>query len=151
MSYRFILNFFLLLFLLPMAGLAQKDTALSKLQGGDTLKVVPDGTEGVQLAVRSEIPAVKKLPWNEFEGSSSSFRIGMGYIQDFSTNIQDETFKKQMDSAGVDLKSGTKVRDFRLLGSGVLKTKRFLAWKFAYMYDGDKEVWMMRETGLTIG
>jgi len=35
--------------------------------------------------------------------------------------------------------------------SGVFKTKRTLAWKTGFMYDGDKKVWYLRETGLTIG
>jgi phosphate-selective porin OprO/OprP len=57
-----------------------------------------------------------------------------------------------MDSLGVSLDPTFKTRDFRILGSGrLLKTKRYIAWKFAYMYDGNDKVWMMRETGLTIG
>ena len=35
--------------------------------------------------------------------------------------------------------------------SGVFKTKRTISWKFGIMYDGDKKIWMIRETGLTIG
>ena len=37
------------------------------------------------------------------------------------------------------------------MASGVLKTKRTLSWKLGFMYDGDKKVWLLRETGLTIG
>ena len=92
------------------------------------------------------------LPPNEFEGTHSTFRIGLGYIGDATAYSQDATFKQQMDSANLDLKPNYKTRDFRILGSGrFLKTKRYVAWKFAYMYDGDKEVWMVRESGVTIG
>lgn len=130
---------------------AQSDTVLQKQYGGDTLKLVPDGTEGVLLAVRKEETPVKKFPPNEFDGSVSTFRIGLGYIHDATTYIQSSTFKQQMDSANLDVSPKIKLRDFRILGSGVLKTKRFIAWKFAYMYDGDKDVWMLRESGVTIG
>jgi phosphate-selective porin OprO/OprP len=57
-----------------------------------------------------------------------------------------------MDSLNLNLTPTYKTRDFRILASGrFLKIKRYVAWKFAYMYDGDKNVWMVRESGLTIG
>jgi len=136
-----------IIFLFPTISFAQDST---QKKGGDTVKLVPDGTEGVQLAIRKEGTMPKQLPPNEFEGSASTFRIGMGYIGDFTTHIQSKEFKQQMDSAGLDVVTKYKTRDFRILGSGVLKTKRYIAWKFAFMYDGDKEVWMLRETGITI-
>jgi phosphate-selective porin OprO/OprP len=75
----------------------------------------------------------------------------MGYIGDFTGYSQDNVFKEQMDSAGLDLNPHYQTRDFRILGSGrFLKTKRHVSWKFGYMYDGDKKVWLMRETGLTV-
>ncbi|MBO9572896.1 MAG: porin, partial [Chitinophagaceae bacterium] len=75
-----------------------------------------------------------------------------GYIGDFTSYSQDKVFKQQMDSLNLDLKSAYQTRDFRILGSGrLLKFKRYIAYKFAYMYDGDEKVWMIRETGLTIG
>ena len=143
-------NIIILFLLIPAISFAQKDTTGPK-KGGDTIKVVPDGTEGVELAVRSEETKARQLPANEFMGSYSTFRIGMGYIGDFTTHIMSAEFKQQMDSAGLDVVTKYKTRDFRILGSGVLKTKRLLSWKFAFMYDGDKEVWMVRESGLTIG
>ena len=119
----------------------------------DTL---PDGTEGVVFTKKPEdsilIKAGSNLPPNEFEGTYSTFRIGMGYIGDFTTYSYDNTFQRQLDSLKVDLDPTFKTRDFRILGSGrFLKVKRYLAWKFAYMYDGNEQVWMLRETGLTIG
>ena len=122
----------------------------------DTTKTVPDGTEGVVFTVRPVdtilVDKKKDLPPNEFEGTHSTFRVGLGYIGDFSAYSQSAVFKQQMDSAGLELKDKYKTRDFRILASGrFLKTKRYIAWKFAYMYDGDKNTWMVRESGLTIG
>jgi phosphate-selective porin OprO/OprP len=55
-----------------------------------------------------------------------------------------------MDSAELELNSASKPRDFRMLGSGVFKTKRTIAWKFAYMYDGDKNTWLVRRQELLL-
>ena len=122
----------------------------------DTTKTLPDGTEGLVFTPRPIdsvlINAKKTLAPNEFEGTHSTFRIGFGYIGDATTYVQDDVFKRQMDSLGLSLDSKFSTRDFRILGSGrFLKSKRYLAWKFAYMYDGNEKVWMMRETGITIG
>ena len=115
-------------------------------------KNVPDGTEGVTIEKRSQDSISKKLPPNEFNGPYSTFRIGAGYIGDATTYSQDDVFKRQMDSANIDIDPTVQTRDFRILGSGVLTTvKRTIGWKFAYMYDGDEKIWMLRETGVTIG
>jgi len=115
------------------------------------IKTVPDGTEGVVHIIRPMDSLAKKLPPNEFEGSVSTFKIGLGYILDGTTYAQSAVFKQQMDSAGLIFKSKVETRDFRLLLSGVFKTKRTIAWKFAYMFDGDDKVWMVRESGVTVG
>jgi phosphate-selective porin OprO/OprP len=133
-----------ILCLLPCVLYAQKDTTL------------PDGTDGMVFTPRAAdtvfVDKKSDLPANEFEGKYATFRVGMGYIGDFTGYSQDAIFKQQMDSAGLDLKPNYQTRDFRILGSGrILTSKRYLAYKFAYMYDGDKKVWMMRETGVTIG
>ena len=115
-------------------------------------KTVPDGTEGLILEKRKPDSISKKLAPNEFNGPYSTFRIGLGYIVDASTYSQDDVFKKQMDTANLNIDPKVQTRDFRILGSGVLTTvKRTIAWKFAYMYDGNEKVWMMRESGITVG
>lgn len=119
--------------------------------GQETPKTSPDGTDGSSHTEHPADSIAKQLPPNEFNGSLSTFKIGLGYIHDAVTYIQSETFKRQIDSAGLEMDPMLKARDFRILGSGVLDTKRYLAWKFAFMYDGDKEVWLVRESGLTIG
>lgn len=115
-------------------------------------KTVPNGTDGLVLTVPPADSVTKKLPPNEFVGAFSTLKLGMGYILDYAAYSQDDVFKQQMDSANLDVgKSKLETRDFRIMGSGVLKTKRPISWKFAYMYDGDDKVWMIRETGVTIG
>src|SRR5436305_9320851 len=131
-------------FLLPLKLYAQKDTLL------------PNGTDGLVFQQRAAdtvfVDKKTDLAANEFEGKYATFRVGLGYIGDFTAYSQDKVFKQQMDSAGLDLTPHYQTRDLRILGSGrFLKSKRYLAYKFAYMYDGDKKVWMMRETGITIG
>ena len=128
----------------------------STLQSQDTAKTFPNGTDGLVFRVNplDTVLVNKKsqLAPNEFEGTYTTLRIGFGYIGDFTSYAQDAVFKRQMDSLGVSLASAYKTRDFRILGSGrLLKSKRYVGFKFAYMYDGDKKVWMIRETGLTIG
>jgi phosphate-selective porin OprO/OprP len=118
---------------------------------GQEPKKVPDGTEGVFLDVVPKDSAIKKLPPNEFNGPVSTFRIGLGFIYDVAAYSQSDVFKHQLDSAGLEMENRGKLRDFRVLGSGVLNTKRSFSWKFAYMWDGDKDIWMLRETGITIG
>ena len=119
---------------------------------------LPNGTDGLVFPVRKAdtvfVDKKSDLAPNEFEGTHSTFRIGLGYIGDFTSYVhQSDDFKKQLDSLNIEnLKPSYKTRDFRILGSGrFLKLKRYVAWKFAYMYDGDRKVWMLRESGLTIG
>src|SRR5882724_8341888 len=127
----------------------------SGLHAQDTTKALPDGTDGL-VFYRDEVSdsvnkPVKSLRPNEFDGPLATFKIGLGYIHDFVAYSESNVFKHQMDSAGFDLKPAFKLRDFRILGSGVFKTKRYIAFKFAYMWDGDNDQWLVRESGVTIG
>src|SRR5262245_17480052 len=106
------LSFFMLfIYLLPCLSYGQE----TKKQ--DTSRIVPDGTEGLTLTKRDPDSITKKLPPNEFKGPYSTFRIGFGYIFDATTYAQDDVFKKQMDSANLDVYPNGKTRDFRILGS----------------------------------
>jgi len=117
----------------------------------DTTKIVPDGTTGLLLEIGPNDYLKKKRPANEFEGTYSTIRFGLGYILDGAVYSQSAVFKQQMDSAGLVLDSKLETRDFRVFASGVYKSKRTLAWKLGFMYDGDKKAWLLRETGFTIG
>jgi phosphate-selective porin OprO and OprP len=123
------------------------------LYSQDGAKEVPNGTDGLVLYARdsAESKEIEKLPPAEFEGKHSSFKIGGGLIYDATTYHQSDEFKAQMDSANLVLDPKIKLRDFRILASGVFKTKRSLSFKFAYMWDGNNQEWLLRESGLTIG
>jgi len=119
--------------------------------GQDSVKLVPRGTEGIIDTVNATTGKTVNPKANDFDGPISTFRIGAGLIYDFTTYALNDVFKEQMDTANVVLDPRIKLRDFRVLGSGVLKTKRAISWKFAYMWDGDNEKWLLRETGVSIG
>ena len=124
---------------------------LQQVYSQEKEKIVPIGSEGIMDTVDAATGKKVNPKANDFDGSLTTFRIGVGFIYDFTAYAQSEEFKEQMGIANVNLDARSKTRDFRILGSGVLKTKRPLSWKFAYMWDGDKNVWMVRETGITIG
>src|ERR1700756_4781375 len=95
----------------------------------DTVKTLPNGTDGLEFIERPIdtvlVHKKKELPANEFEGTYSTYRIGMGYIGDFTAYGQSATFKRQMDSLGLNLTPHYQTRDFRVLFSGrLLKTQR---------------------------
>ncbi len=118
-------------------------------------KTIPNGTDGTVFRYHqsgSRPGKRKKESPTEFSNSYSTFKVGLGYIQDFVAYRESNVFKQQMDTAGFNLLPKFQVRDFRILASGVIKnTKRLISWKFAYMYDGNVNQWMIRETGITIG
>ena len=116
-----------------------------------TAVIIPDGTEGEVL---ESIDTLEKERFphniNIFTGRWSSFRIGVGFLYEYAGFSQDEDARRQMDSAGVELKNQFKVRDFRIFASGQLTTKRIISWKLGLMYDGANREWLMRESGITI-
>jgi len=132
------------LFFVPFTASAQK-----------IIGTVPDGTEGIvhNIYAPDSVTGKTKLPPNEFENSFSTFKVGLGFLTDYTTYIQSPKFKKQMDIAGNDLKFTVKVRDFRIIASGRVKMKApvTLAWKFAFMYDGVAQQWLVRESGIILG
>lgn len=115
-------------------------------------KKIPDGTEGIyhEIPVADSVTKAPLQP-NEANTPFSTFKIGLGFIYDVAAYHQSDVFKQQMDSADLALEPKGKVRDFRILGSGRLKTKRAISWKFAFMYNGDTDEWLVRESGVTIG
>lgn len=127
--------------------------AAHKCSSQDSTKVVPDGSEGLLLTIPEKDASGKttNMQPNEVNTPVSTFKIGMGFIYDVVTHQQSEAFKQQMDSANLEVKSLGKVRDFRILGSGKINTKREISWKFAFMYNGDTDAWLARESGVTIG
>lgn len=138
---------------LPLAGLLVAAIFFFPYQSycQEEKQTVPNGSDGLVLSIHPDDSLSKKLPANEFNGSYSSVKVGAGFIGEFAAFKLSDVFKQQMDSAGLTFKNKFEVRDFRMMFSGALKSRRTLTWKLAYMYDGDGKKWMMRETGLTIG
>jgi phosphate-selective porin OprO/OprP len=131
------------IFFLPMFSFAQVEQ-----------KEVPDGTEGIVHVIPeidSSTGKATNLPPNEINTSFSTFKVGLGFIYDVVAYAQDDVFQQQMDSLNTELEAVGKLRDFRILASGLLKTKRELSWKFAFMYDGANDEWLVRESGIIIG
>lgn len=108
--------------------------------------VVPDGTDGQTMTVAKNDSVLSTGKWYEFDGKVSTLSIGGGLLYDFVTYIQDEESKEQ-----ISLKPDVKLRDFRFIMGGKLKTKRFISWKFGLMYDGVTTSWLVRETGVMVG
>src|SRR5207342_2009878 len=86
---------------LPYLSIAQQEKKTVPDSIAQEKKTVPDGTDGSVHIVSSDDYLKKKRPPNEFEGTYSTIRIGMGYIFDGAAYSQDAVFKKQMDSAGL--------------------------------------------------
>lgn len=118
----------------------------------DTLKIVPDGTEGEILATPDSIALRKKekKPWNQFNLGFTTFKFGLGFLYEYAAYAQDENSKIQMDSLNTPLKPEFKVRDFRILFSGKIKSKRSITWKAGIMYDAPTDEWFIRESGVMV-
>lgn len=121
---------------------------------GHGQKTVPDGTEGERLEVVKPDTALHETwrdkRWRLFRGKYSSFKIGLGFLYDYVDHRPDETSKQQQDSAGNTLQPTFDVRDFRVLLSGKLSSKRNITWKAGLMYNGDTKEWLFRETGVMV-
>lgn len=116
--------------------------------------LIPDGTQGEMLEViktDSSKLKWKDKRWRLFNGRVTTFKFGGGFLYDFIGYAQDNNSKIQMDSLGTPLASQFKVRDFRIVASGQLKTKRTISWKVGLMYDGPSRNWFLRETGVMVG
>ncbi len=125
----------------------------SKSYGQEAKDSIPDGTEGEMFTAPQNDSA--KLTWNEkrwrlFKGRITTFKLGAGFLYEYAGFSQDNNSIKQMDSLGTPLKNQFKVRDFRVLVSGQLKTKREISWRAGFMYDGASDSWLVRETGIMV-
>lgn len=80
--------------------------------GQELPKTVPDGTEGDVLQAADSSKA-EKLPWNMFDTSFTTIKLGAGFLYEYAGYTQDATAKRQMDSIGSELKYDFDVRDFR--------------------------------------
>ena len=60
----------------------------------EVIKDVPNGTDGLQLQMRDDslLSTIYTLPPNEFDGTHSTFKIGLGLIYDLSAYSQSKSF-----------------------------------------------------------
>jgi phosphate-selective porin OprO/OprP len=114
---------------------------------------IPDGTQGEMLEVvktDSSHQKWKDKRWRLFDGKITSFKFGGGFLYEYAAYKQDNNSKIQMDSLGTPLKDQFKVRDFRIVASGQLSTKRTISWKVGLLYDGPSRSWFVRESGVMV-
>jgi phosphate-selective porin OprO/OprP len=93
----------------------------------------------------AEPPRRRLVKWNEYEGPFMTFRLGGDVLLDYAAYSQDAASKGQ-----VEVSSGFKVRDSRLVLGGRIKTKRRITYQAGFMYDGYTDEWFVRQTGLMV-
>jgi phosphate-selective porin OprO and OprP len=126
-----------LLLAAPLSARAQEPTRESA--GSSLENTLEAGESSVEL------PRRKLVRWNEFDGPFTTLRFGAGLLYEIAAFSQDESSKQQFD-----LQTEDKVRDFRLLFKGRLKTERPVTWTCGIMYDGPSDSWLARETGIMV-
>jgi phosphate-selective porin OprO/OprP len=114
-------------------------------------KPAPDGTMGETIENPDDPEASKGKRWRLFKTSITTIKFGAGFLTDFATYKQDDVGKQQMELAGVNLAPDIKIRDIRIVVSGSLRTKRSITWKGGFMYDGNANKWLVRESGVMFG
>ncbi|HQP45081.1 MAG TPA: porin [Thermoanaerobaculales bacterium] len=92
-----------------------------------------------------ESPRRQLVSWNEFDGPFTTLRFGGGLLYEIAGFSQDDESQQQFDLSTED-----KVRDFRFLFKGRLKTERPVTWTCGVMYDGPSDSWLVRETGVMV-
>jgi phosphate-selective porin OprO and OprP len=127
----------------------------TKVSAQNAKDSIPDGTEGEMFETPKKDSTGLKW-WNEkrwrlFKGNITTFKMGVGLLYEYAAFFPDNNSKLQMDSLGTTLKDQFKVRDFRVLFSGQLKTKRSISWRAGIMYDASSDSWLVRETGIMVG
>jgi phosphate-selective porin OprO and OprP len=117
-----------------------------KLLCQDSTETIPDGTEGLIMKVNKKDTALTRGKWNEFDGSISTLKFGFALLYDYVNYIRDDVSREQ-----IVMEPKLMLRDFRLLMSGKIKSKRLITWKAGIMYDAATSTWLMRETGIMVG
>jgi phosphate-selective porin OprO/OprP len=116
---------------------AQDSTATT---GGSNLENTIEAGEAA-----TEPPKRRLVKWNELDAKYFTLRVGGGFLYEGATYAQDDDSKQQFD-----LQADTKVRDFRVLFKGRIKTKRTITYSVGVMYDGPTDEWLFRETGIMV-
>jgi len=115
----------------------------STAASGQQLQSAPDDDTIEAGEADAEVPRRRLIRWNEYEGPFFTVRVGGGVLYDYASFSQDDGSAQQLQ-----VESGSKVRDGRVLFKGRLKFRRPVTWSSGLMYDGATESWLVRETGL---
>ncbi len=92
----------------------------SRAQDADDESAAPSLEETLEAGESSvESPRRSLVRWNEIDGPFTTLRFGAGFLYEIAAFSQDEESKQQFD-----LQTEDKVRDFRFLFKGRLKTER---------------------------
>jgi phosphate-selective porin OprO/OprP len=107
----------------------------------------PPSIENTQVAGGSSAdpPARRLVKWNEYGCPFFTLRASAGVILDAGTYSQDKASREQFE-----LEPDWQVRDFRVLLSGRIKTRRAITWSAGFMYDATNDEWLVRQTGVMI-
>jgi len=81
---------------------------LQQVYSQEKEKIVPIGSEGIMDTVDAATGKKVNPKANDFDGSLTTFRIGVGFIYDFTAYAQSEEFKEQMGIANVNLDARSK-------------------------------------------
>nr|AFK79205.1 phosphate-selective porin o/p [uncultured bacterium F42-01] len=93
----------------------------------------------------AEKPRRNLFPYFDWNFGVTTFHIGLGGGFDVATFEQDEDSKEQLT-----MDPGVKLRDFRFIANGRTKLKRLTTWQIGVMWDGVKEDWFVRQTGVMV-
>ena len=91
-------------------------------------------------------PTRDLVNWNHFDLKFTTFRIGAGFLYEYSTYDQDAESKEQFA-----MDTQWRVRDARFVFKGQLNTDRPISWSLGLMYDPPTQKFLYRETGVMIG
>jgi len=118
----------------------------SRAQGAEDESAAPSLEDTLEAGESSvESPRRQLVRWNEYDGPFTTLRFGAGLLYEIAGYSQDEASEQQFD-----LETEDKLRDFRFLFKGRLKTERPVTWTCGVMYDGPSDSWYVRETGVMI-
>ena len=85
----------------------------------------------------------KEQRWNEWDNRFFTLRVGGGFLYDFANFNQDATSAMQVTWSQTEA-----LRDLRLTAAGKLKFMPRVSYSIGVMWDGQYDLWRLRQTGL---
>jgi phosphate-selective porin OprO/OprP len=122
---------------LPFALLACCSAAADEPVNIDDALDAEEGDDAVVASQRSR--------WNEWDNRFFTMRFGGGLLYDFANFSQDPDSAKQVMWSQTEA-----LRDLRLTAGGKLKFFPRLSYSIGVMWDGQYDLWRLRQTGLLL-